>query len=119
MSDRCCRPHLPVHPASLVDRGCSSGSFKERTDCVCGLSIVQKLADHLIDPPYVSHQRDDFNRTRQLLLQRKQKPSSDHIGTDMYAAADEDSLAVSATSTINQLFGGSVTLREQGIILQQ
>lgn len=66
-------------------------------------------ADHLIDPSFI-------NRIRERILSNTShdnsyynvKPSSDHVGTTHVSVLDEDGLAVSATSTINQLWAGSL-----------
>ncbi|XP_053195939.1 glutathione hydrolase 5 proenzyme isoform X2 [Scomber japonicus] len=81
------------------------------------LFYTKKIADHLIDPSFI-------NRTREMISNRTHdntyynvKPSSDNIGTTHVSVLDEDGLAVSATSTINQLFGGAIYSSRTGIIL--
>ncbi|KAI3362376.1 hypothetical protein L3Q82_012684, partial [Scortum barcoo] len=77
-----------------------------------------KGAAHLIDPSFI-------NQIRQMISSDRThdnsyynvSPSPDHVGTTHVSVLDEDGLAVSATSTINQLFGGSIYSRQTGIIL--
>ncbi|CAI5666821.1 unnamed protein product [Oreochromis niloticus] len=75
-------------------------------------------AEHLIDPTFIdrirkmissnmTHDNSYYNVT----------PSSDHTGTTHVSVLDEDGLAVSATSTINQVFGGMIYSPRTGIIL--
>ncbi|CAI5666820.1 unnamed protein product [Oreochromis niloticus] len=77
-----------------------------------------KCAEHLIDPTFIdrirkmissnmTHDNSYYNVT----------PSSDHTGTTHVSVLDEDGLAVSATSTINQVFGGMIYSPRTGIIL--
>ncbi|XP_018526844.1 glutathione hydrolase 5 proenzyme [Lates calcarifer] len=79
----------------------------------------KKNADHLIDPSFINRIRGmiSSNRTHDNSYYNNMKPSSDHIGTTHVSVLDEDGLAVSATSTINQLFGGGVYSPRTGIIL--
>ncbi|XP_068430173.1 glutathione hydrolase 5 proenzyme [Clinocottus analis] len=79
----------------------------------------KKSADHLIDPSFINHIRDMIfsNGTHDNSYYYNAKPSRDHVGTTHVSVLDEDGLAVSATSTINQLFGGGVYSPRTGIIL--
>ncbi|XP_041667015.1 glutathione hydrolase 5 proenzyme isoform X1 [Cheilinus undulatus] len=78
----------------------------------------RKSADHLIDPTFIDHIRKmiSSNRTHENSYYNV-KPSTDHFGTTHVSVLDEDGLAVSATSTINHLFGGAVYSPRTGIIL--
>lgn len=78
-----------------------------------------KSAGHLIDPSFINRIRDKIfsNRTNNNSYYFNAKPSSDHIGTTHVSVLDEDGLAVSATSTINQLLGGGVYSPRTGVIL--
>ncbi|KAM4719735.1 glutathione hydrolase 5 proenzyme [Anableps anableps] len=78
-----------------------------------------KIADHLIDPSFTEHIRRmiSSNSTHDNSYYLNIKPSSDNFGTTHVSVIDEDGLAVSATSTINQLFGGAVYSPRTGIIL--
>ncbi|XP_070780870.1 glutathione hydrolase 5 proenzyme [Enoplosus armatus] len=79
----------------------------------------RKTADHLIDPAFINRIRDKIfsNCTHDNSYYYNVKPSSDHVGTTHVSVLDEDGLAVSATSTINQVFGGTVYSPRTGIIL--
>uniref|UniRef100_A0A3B5L5X4 Gamma-glutamyltransferase 5a n=1 Tax=Xiphophorus couchianus TaxID=32473 RepID=A0A3B5L5X4_9TELE len=57
------------------------------------------------------------NRTHDNSYYRNHKPLLDNFGTTHVSVMDADGLAVSATSTINQLFGGAVYSKRTGIIL--
>ncbi|MED6261130.1 hypothetical protein ATANTOWER_001190, partial [Ataeniobius toweri] len=77
-----------------------------------------KIADHLIQPSFTDHTRRKISsRTHNNSYYFNIKPPSDHFGTTHVSVLDEDGLAVSATSTINQLFGGAVYSPRTGIIL--
>ncbi|KAM6902226.1 glutathione hydrolase 5 proenzyme [Xenentodon cancila] len=78
----------------------------------------KKSADHLIAPSFIDDIRKliTSNHTHENSYYNI-KPSSDHTGTTHVAVLDEDGLAVSATSTINQLFGGTIYSPRTGIIL--
>ncbi|TNN73784.1 Gamma-glutamyltransferase 5 [Liparis tanakae] len=78
-----------------------------------------KSADHLIDPSFINHVRDmiSSNRTHDNSYYDNAKPSRDHVGTTHVSVLDRDGLAVSATSTINHLFGGGIYSPRTGIIL--
>ncbi|KAL7377151.1 hypothetical protein ABVT39_022721 [Epinephelus coioides] len=76
-------------------------------------------ADHLIDPVFTDHIRGMIflNRTHDNSYYSNTKPPPDHVGTTHVSVLDEDGLAVSATSTINHLFGGGIYSPKTGIIL--
>ncbi|XP_030292712.1 glutathione hydrolase 5 proenzyme [Sparus aurata] len=78
-----------------------------------------KTADHLIDPSFINRIRERIfsNRTHINSYYDNVRPSSDHMGTTHVSVLDEEGLAVSATSTINQLFGGAIYSPRTGIIL--
>ncbi|CAJ1070523.1 glutathione hydrolase 5 proenzyme [Xyrichtys novacula] len=78
-----------------------------------------KIAKHLIDPAFINKIRHMIvsNRTHDNSYYSNLRPSADHYGTTHVAVLDEDGLAVSATSTINHLFGGAVYSSRTGIIL--
>ncbi|CAN9504887.1 unnamed protein product [Ophioblennius macclurei] len=78
-----------------------------------------KSADHLISSSFINRVRAmiSSNRTFDNSYYNNVSPASDHIGTTHVSVVDEDELAVSATSTINQLFGGGVYSPRTGIIL--
>ncbi|XP_026152912.1 glutathione hydrolase 5 proenzyme [Mastacembelus armatus] len=79
----------------------------------------RKGADHLIDPEFISHIRKKIssNRTHENSYYSNVEPSPDHFGTTHVSVLDADGLAVAATSTINELFGGAVYSPRTGIIL--
>ncbi|KAM7369039.1 hypothetical protein PAMP_013338 [Pampus punctatissimus] len=79
----------------------------------------KKGADHLIDPSFINRIREmiSINSTHNNSYYSNAKPSFDHIGTTHVSVLDEDGLAVSATSTINQLFGAALYSSRTGIIL--
>lgn len=64
-----------------------------------------QTADHLIDPSFINQIRERIfsNRTHVNSYYNNVRPSSDHMGTTHVSVLDEEGLAVSATSTINQL----------------
>ncbi|XP_035464330.2 glutathione hydrolase 5 proenzyme-like [Scophthalmus maximus] len=78
----------------------------------------QKSAGHLIEPSFINRIKEmiSSNHTHDNSYYNL-KPSSDHVGTTHVSVLDEDGLAVSATSTINQLFGGTNYSPQTGIIL--
>lgn len=79
----------------------------------------KKSADHLIDSSFIDRIRGmiSSNRTHDNAYYSNVRPSTDNIGTTHVSVLDKDGLAVSATSTINQLFGGAVYSQRTGIIL--
>ncbi|XP_007567775.1 gamma-glutamyltransferase 5 [Poecilia formosa] len=78
-----------------------------------------KIADHLIDPLFADRiaRLISSNSTHDNSYYLNHKPSPDNFGTTHVSVIDADGLAVSATSTINQLFGGAVYSPRTGIIL--
>ncbi|XP_074545966.1 glutathione hydrolase 5 proenzyme [Halichoeres trimaculatus] len=78
-----------------------------------------KSVELLMDPSFINRIRDmiSSDTTHNNSYYFNTKPSSDHFGTTHVAVLDEDGLAVSATSTINHLFGGTVYSSSTGIIL--
>lgn len=62
-------------------------------------------AHHLIDPSFIEHIRGmiSSDRTHNYNYYSNAKPTADHFGTTHVSVLDEDGLAVSATSTINQM----------------
>uniref|UniRef100_A0A3Q1EUE6 Glutathione hydrolase n=1 Tax=Acanthochromis polyacanthus TaxID=80966 RepID=A0A3Q1EUE6_9TELE len=78
-----------------------------------------KNADHLIDPSFINHIKKmiSSNGTHDISYYSNIKPPRDHFGTTHVSVLDKDGLTVSATSTINQLFGGAVYSSKTGIIL--
>lgn len=89
-----------------------------------------KGSDHLIDPSFIRRIRAMIspNRTHDAAYYTNVKPSSasfsssssvpsDRFGTTHLSVLDDDGLGVSATSTINQLFGGAVYSPRTGVIL--
>lgn len=80
---------------------------------------TEKSAAHLTDSSFTDHIRDmiSSNSTHDNSYYFSVKPPSDHFGTTHVSVMDEDGLAVSATSTINQLFGGTIYSPRTGIIL--
>lgn len=79
----------------------------------------RKSADHLIDPAFIDSIRERIfsNRTHDNSYYSNVKPPADHFGTTHVSVLDKDGLAVSATSTVNHLFGGAVYSSRTGIIL--
>ncbi|XP_068191610.1 glutathione hydrolase 5 proenzyme [Antennarius striatus] len=76
-----------------------------------------KNANHLIDPDFINHIRAKITNRTHDISYYSVKPSSDRFGTTHVSVLDEDGLAVSATSTINEIFGGTVYSPRTGIIL--
>ncbi|KAK7893101.1 hypothetical protein WMY93_022253 [Mugilogobius chulae] len=61
-------------------------------------------AAHLTDSSFIAHIRSLIsNQTHDSSFYSSVQPPSDHFGTTHVSVLDEDGLAVSATSTINQL----------------
>ncbi|XP_072311531.1 glutathione hydrolase 5 proenzyme [Eucyclogobius newberryi] len=78
----------------------------------------EKSAAHLTDSTFIAHIKALIsNQTHEDSLYSRVTPPVDHFGTTHVSVLDEDGLAVSATSTINQLFGGAVYSPQTGIIL--
>ncbi|XP_008422385.1 gamma-glutamyltransferase 5 [Poecilia reticulata] len=78
-----------------------------------------KIADYLIDPSFVDRTARliSSNSTHDNSYYLNHKPLPDNFGTTHVSVIDADGLAVSATSTINQLFGGAIYSPRTGIIL--
>ncbi|KAL6096945.1 ggt5 [Pungitius sinensis] len=78
-----------------------------------------KSADHLNDASFINRIRDMIlsNGSHNDSYYSNAKPSRDHVGTTHVSVLDEDGLAVSVTSTINQLFGGGIYSPRTGVIL--
>ncbi|XP_034048507.1 glutathione hydrolase 5 proenzyme [Thalassophryne amazonica] len=78
----------------------------------------KKSAAHLMNSSFINHIREmispNFTHPKSYY---NIKPSSDHFGTTHVSVLDEDGLAVSATSTINSIFGGAIYSQKTGIIL--
>uniref|UniRef100_A0A668AMF8 Gamma-glutamyltransferase 5 n=1 Tax=Myripristis murdjan TaxID=586833 RepID=A0A668AMF8_9TELE len=75
-------------------------------------------AAHLIDSNFIQRVREmiSINRTHDDSYYNL-KPSSDHFGTTHVSVLDKDGFAVSATSTINHIFGAAIYSKSTGIIL--
>uniref|UniRef100_A0A3B4ALI3 Gamma-glutamyltransferase 5a n=1 Tax=Periophthalmus magnuspinnatus TaxID=409849 RepID=A0A3B4ALI3_9GOBI len=72
----------------------------------------------MTDPLFIAHIRALIsNQTHDDSVYSSVTPPQDHFGTTHVSVLDKDGLAVSATSTINQLFGGAVYSPQTGIIL--
>uniref|UniRef100_A0A3Q2GR90 Glutathione hydrolase n=2 Tax=Cyprinodon variegatus TaxID=28743 RepID=A0A3Q2GR90_CYPVA len=78
-----------------------------------------ETAKNLIDSTFIDHIRGmiSSSRTHNNSYYFNVKPPKDNFGTTHVSVLDKDGLAVSATSTINQLFGGAVYSPKTGIIL--
>ncbi|XP_061782950.1 glutathione hydrolase 5 proenzyme [Nerophis lumbriciformis] len=78
-------------------------------------------ADHLLDPAFIQHIRARIspNTTHHdaYYAHIHTPPLPDRTGTSHVSVLDQEGLAVSATSTINHLFGGTVYSARTGIIL--
>lgn len=78
----------------------------------------EKSTAHLTDSSFINHVRALIsNHTHDSTFYTRVTPPSDHFGTTHVSVLDENGLAVSATSTINQLFGGAIYSPRTGIIL--
>lgn len=78
----------------------------------------EKSAAPLTDSSFIDHIRALIsNQTHDSSFYSRATPPSDHFGTTHVSVLDENGLAVSATSTINQLFGGAIYSPRTGIIL--
>ncbi|KAF6716544.1 Gamma-glutamyltransferase 5 [Oryzias melastigma] len=79
----------------------------------------QKRAKHLIDPSFINRIRNMIspNYTHENTYYNNVEPAPDNFGTTHVSVLDQNGLAVSATSTINHLFGGAVYSPRTGIIL--
>ncbi|KAJ0013152.1 hypothetical protein NQD34_017486 [Periophthalmus magnuspinnatus] len=85
---------------------------------ICDPQFNKKSAAHLTDPLFIAHIRALIsNQTHDDSVYSSVTPPQDHFGTTHVSVLDKDGLAVSATSTINQLFGGAVYSPQTGIIL--
>ncbi|KAK5852123.1 hypothetical protein PBY51_023620 [Eleginops maclovinus] len=78
-----------------------------------------KSADHLINDSFINNIAEKIfsNLTHENSYYNNAKPSRDSVGTTHVSVLDEEGLAVSATSTINQVFGGGIYSPRTGIIL--
>lgn len=78
----------------------------------------KESAAHLIDPSFISRIRTKiFSNQTHHNSYYDVEPSLDHVGTTHVSVIDEEGLVVSATSTINELFGGGVYSPQTGILL--
>ncbi|KAK1883792.1 Glutathione hydrolase 5 proenzyme [Dissostichus eleginoides] len=79
----------------------------------------KKSAVHLIQDSFINsiNDRISSNLTHENSYYNNTKPSRDNVGTTHVSVLDEEGLAVSASSTINQVFGGGVYSPRTGIIL--
>lgn len=78
----------------------------------------EKSAAYLTDSSFIDRIRALIsNQTHDSSFYSSVTAPSDHFGTTHVSVLDENGLAVSATSTINQLFGGGVYSPRTGIIL--
>lgn len=85
---------------------------------ICDPYFNNKSAAHLIDPSFInSIKKKIFSNCTHENSYYNISPSSDRFGTTHVSVIDKDGLAVSATSTINELFGGAVYSQRTGIIL--
>ncbi|XP_071376713.1 glutathione hydrolase 5 proenzyme [Centroberyx affinis] len=77
-----------------------------------------KSAAHLVDSDFVDRIREKIstNRTHDDSYYNV-TPSTDRVGTTHVSVLDKDGLAVSVTSTINQIFGSGIYSPKTGIIL--
>lgn len=78
----------------------------------------EKSAAHLTDSSFIDGIRALIsNQTHDSAFYSSVTPPVDHFGTTHVSVLDENGLAVSATSTINQLFGGAIYSPKTGVIL--
>uniref|UniRef100_A0A3P9H611 Glutathione hydrolase n=1 Tax=Oryzias latipes TaxID=8090 RepID=A0A3P9H611_ORYLA len=79
----------------------------------------RKSANHLVDPSFINRIRKMIspNSTHENTYYNNVEPPFDNFGTTHVSVMDQNGLVVSATSTINQLFGGAVYSPRTGIIL--
>ncbi|XP_062269258.1 glutathione hydrolase 5 proenzyme-like [Platichthys flesus] len=77
-----------------------------------------KSAEHLIDPSFIKRIREMISKqAHEKSYYYNVQPPPDQVGTTHVSVMDEDGLVVSATSTINQLFGGAIYSPRTGVIL--
>lgn len=71
-------------------------------------TFFPQSAAHLIDPAFIDRIRRKIsvNCTHENDYYTNTSPPSDHFGTTHVSVVDEDGLAVSATSTINEMWAG-------------
>lgn len=71
-------------------------------------TFFPQSAAHLIDPSFIDRIRRKIsvNCTHENDYYNNASPPSDHFGTTHVSVVDEDGLAVSATSTINEMWAG-------------
>lgn len=66
--------------------------------------LLLQSADHLIDASFINRAKEMISdRVHKRSHYTDLKPTSDRMGTTHVSVLDEDGLAVSATSTINEL----------------
>uniref|UniRef100_A0A3P9L4I5 Gamma-glutamyltransferase 5a n=1 Tax=Oryzias latipes TaxID=8090 RepID=A0A3P9L4I5_ORYLA len=80
---------------------------------------IDHSANHLVDPSFINRIRKMIspNSTHENTYYNNVEPPFDNFGTTHVSVMDQNGLVVSATSTINQLFGGAVYSPRTGIIL--
>ncbi|XP_029024802.1 glutathione hydrolase 5 proenzyme isoform X2 [Betta splendens] len=79
---------------------------------------TKKSALHLLDASFISRVKEAISDgVRDRSHYGRVRPTSDRMGTTHVSVLDEDGLAVSATSTINELFGGATFSPRTGVIL--
>ncbi|KAK2888328.1 glutathione hydrolase 5 proenzyme [Channa argus] len=74
-------------------------------------------ADHLIQSSFIKRISKEISSNHTNENSYYKRPFTDSIGTTHVSVLDENGLAVSATSTINHLFGGGIYSPQTGIIL--
>ncbi|KAM9307176.1 glutathione hydrolase 5 proenzyme [Pholidichthys leucotaenia] len=78
----------------------------------------KKRANHLIELSFIDQIRERISSNRiHNNSYYNMDPSPDRTGTTHVSVLDEDGLAVSATSTINSIFGAAVYSPKTGVIL--